>query len=152
MKKKANKTKAKLPKGWSEDAYLQVGALLEDIHSNFKLFGENQDIMQGRLGGLSKEIGLIKEDVTEIKIRQLSMEDRQSGMEDRQSRMEDRQSRMEKNIVDIKIDIKEIRAEIKSMKSEIMELKFSLTQKGDLQRLSDLEKRVLKIEEMLHDQ
>lgn len=118
--------------------YLQVGALLEDIHSNFKLFGENQDIMQGRLGGLSKEIGLIKEDVTEIRIRQLSMEDRQS--------------RMEKDIVDIKIDIKEIRAEIKSIKSEIMELKFSLTQKGDLQRLSDLEKRVLKIEEMLHNQ
>lgn len=145
-------TSQKLPQKLDENAYLQVGALLEDMHSNFKIFAENQSFMQDKLDGVGDkldgvviEIGIMKEDISGIKMDQVAIKEDISGIKTDLKETKDIQVRME-------TDIKEIKAELKSIKNEIQKLKLSLTQKAELEFLLDLEKRVIKIEETIQNQ
>lgn len=58
----------KLPKKLDEHAYFQVGALIEDLHSNFKVFGENLSSVTEKVDGIAHELGMVKEDISVIKM------------------------------------------------------------------------------------
>ncbi len=156
-KEKSKKIKikelTKPPKYWDEEGYRYVGVLMEDVQSNFRVFGENLEMakqefrsglaevkedlrkVENKVDATFEEVGRIKIELTEVKIKQDLMAKDIKEIKTKQNSME--------------IDIKEIKFEIKSIKTEISELKQILSQKADLTRLFSLEQRVFNIEKSL---
>jgi len=140
----------RLPKKLGDDAYAYTAALLKDVNSNFRVFADNLTIVRDKVDGLSHEMGIVKEDITGIKISQeLLREDVSTLKEDVRTlkvdfkEMNGRQIRMER-------DIQEIKQELKSIKSEMADIRILLSQKADIERFSRLEERVARIEQEIH--
>lgn len=163
MKKKSppkKKVKVKplkqLPKTLGDEAYAYTAALLEDVNSNFRIFAENQSILSDKVDGLTYETGIVKEEISGIKISQelmreditamkgdiTTMKGDITAMKGDISKLDARQTRMEK-------DITEIKQELKSIRSEMAEFRILLSQKADIERFNRLEERVARIEQEL---
>lgn len=146
----------RLPKKLGDDAYAYAAALLEDVNNNFRTFAENQSILTNKVDNLTYEMGVVKEEITqlkigqellredvaELKVRMSSAENRLTSIENRLTSMEERQTRME-------ADIHEIKQELKSIRSEMAELRKLVSQKVDIERFNRLEERVARIEQEL---
>lgn len=115
-----------------DPGYDYVGVLLEAVQNDFKAFGEGLEFIKTELSAVKEkgettfeELGRFKEETTANFIR----------VDERFDRIELRLDRIE--------------AEIKSIKSELQELKTVLMKKADIEKLQELERRVIRIEETL---
>lgn len=150
--KKINiKPKKNLPEDLGENAFLQVGVILEDLSSKFKVFGDGLAMNNYKLDIVIKEVGIIKEEIILMKMDIAELKEDVSVLKKDVSVLKKemvtanaRQDRME-------LDIKAIKVELYSIKSELEKLKLLWTQKPDLDKFLDLEKRVLKIEEVIQN-
>ncbi len=115
----------KLPKNVDEQTKDRVEAIFEDVNSNFKAFGEALDLMRDVFKGEFLELGKKVDKNIELT----------DGL------------RLDVCGVGIRLD--EINAEIQSMKNEIAELKMVLSKRADVDKVSNLEKRILKMENFL---
>ena len=73
MKKKPQKQKVevkKLFKYSGEEGYRHLGALIEDMHDQFRAFGDNLSFVREKGEAVFEEVGKIKEDITEIQFKQ----------------------------------------------------------------------------------
>ena len=109
---------------------------------------------------INSKIDLILEDRSSLKDRIDKMDVRLSGIEDRSIRDGLRLSAIEVKVDGLKRDIKDsykssteylsrIEKEIQPMKSEAKELKTQLRDKADLDRLLEIEKRMVNLEKLV---
>ena len=125
MKKVKVKKLKKLPKNTDKQTKDRVEILLEDVNSNFKAFGEaldfTREIMKEEFSGLGKKVDKNTEAIGGLRL----------------------------DVYGIRMQLDEVNAEISSIKDEITELKLTLSNKGDIKKISNLEKRVFKMENFL---
>jgi len=105
-----------------------AAVLLEDVNYNFKAFGESLDAVKKRGNETFEEVGNIKEEITEIKLRLKSIEERLD--------------RLEKNPISTQ-------AEIESLKREGLDLRLYSDDKEIQKRLNFFDKRIGRIEKQL---
>ena len=115
-----------------DPAYDYVGVLLEAVQSDFKIFGEGLEFVKQKVETTFEELGRFKEETAENFARVWEKFDR---VDERFNRIELRLDRIE--------------AEVRSIKNELQELKHTLTNKTDIEKFQELEKRVMRIEEAL---
>ena len=174
MKKKPQKQKVevkKLFKYSGEEGYRHLGALIEDMHDQFRAFGDNLSFVREKGEAVFEEVGKIKEDITEIQFKQNITNTRLTSLEiltkDTKNELSEFKDEMYKfkdetnaNFTNIKDEMykfqdetnanfTDIKKEIISIKNEVAELKQILYQKADLERIKDLEKRIFNIEKHL---
>ena len=133
MKKSVKEKKVeKNPPLKKRDVYTIV---LEDLRSQFKVFGESLDAVKKKGEETFEEVGNIKVEITEIKTEITEIKKRLDSIEKRLSRVESNPAKAE--------------AEIKSLKKEGMELKSCSDDKDVQERLNIFEARVGRIEKRL---
>ncbi len=98
-----------------------VAVVLEDVNHNFKVFGEVLESVREKGEATFEEVGNIKGELVIVNHRL--------------DKIEGRLDNIEKEIVLIK--------------SEIKELRLSLSKKADVEKLNELENRIIKIERHL---
>lgn len=112
-----------------------VAAVLEDVNHNFKAFGEALDFVREKGNATFEEVGRINEKLTSVEANQILMQGEMKSIGG--------------EIKEIKQDIRIIKSEIISIKNEIKDLKLSLSKKADVEKLGQLELRIIKIEQYL---
>lgn len=121
--------KAKTKKTYSED---YVGAILEEIRSDFKVFGEGLDDVRQGVWRLETRMNGLEEKVDKMDIRLFGVEDRLSGLEEK---------------VDFLIeDMDEVKANIVEIKDEMVEMNGKLDNKAEKKVSDNHEKRIFKLE------
>lgn len=159
-RQKAQKIKSKkisLPlKKMTEREKDYVAAVLEDVNSNFKAFGEGLDFVRADVKVLKTDVGVLKENYGSMK-QTLDLV-RMKG-----NATFEEVGRMKKDIVVLKQDVGEMKGGIKhidgrleniereavSIRKEINELKAMLIQKADVEYLKKLEIRLARVEQHL---
>lgn len=139
MKKEIQKTK----KTYSED---YVGAILEEIRGDFKAFGEQQQFLVEGQKRLEQDLGDLAKRVDKIDLRLGGMDSRFDSMDSKLARFEEKTDKNFKVVFEYMSGIDD---EIISMKSEIKELKAIFKGKPELQRVLEMEKRLVKVEKLV---
>jgi len=121
MANKIKKIKNSFKKAGKEEKD-RVEALLEDINHNFKAFGEALESTRENLSNEIKDMRKEMDYKFEIVFGELGK---------------------------INLTLDDIRHELKSIKSDISELKSALSKKADVDKLENLEQRVIVMEKYL---
>ena len=114
----------------------QFGVILEDINRKFDVLVEGHGVLSQKIDGvedrLSNEIKEVRDDLGIFK-----------------SEMGNFRKSTENNFQAVFQYLSRIDDELLLIKAEIMELKKTLTKKADIEKVTELEKRVAKIEHRL---
>jgi len=110
----------------------QVEIMLEDIRSDFKVFGEGLNDVRRELGEVKGTVALILEDIDEIK----------SDIVEMKSDIVE----MKSDIVEIKSDIVEIKSDIVEIREELSEVNGKLDNKVEKNVTDNHETRIVKLE------
>ena len=115
-----------------EEYQRYLGILQEESQSQFKLLAEALDGVEQKLDGVEQktdatfeELGRFKEETAE------------------------NFTRVDERLDHIELRLDRIETEVRSIKNELQELKHTLTNKTDIEKFQELEKRVMRIEEAL---
>jgi chromosome segregation ATPase len=105
-----------------------VAALLEDLRSQFRIFGEGLEFVREKGEATFNAVGELQEQVSDLKLKvndlSLKTDWLQSGL-------------------------KSVKIEIANIKLELAEIKKLLTRKVDIERLESLERRVTELENLI---
>ena len=116
-----------------------MGAILEEIRGEFKVFGEQQQFMIESQKRMEQDLKGLTGRVDKIDLRLDGMDSRLVSFEEK----------TEKNFKVVFEYMSGIDDEIIDLKSEIKELKILFKDKAELQRVLDVEKRMAKIEKLV---
>src|SRR3990167_7207058 len=108
-----------------EEYQRYLGILQEESQSQFKLLAEALDGVEQKLDATFEELGRFKEETAE------------------------NFTRVDERLDHIELRLDRIETEVRSIKNELQELKHTLTNKTDIEKFQELEKRVMRIEEAL---
>lgn len=129
MKKMPKIKKIRLPlKKMTAKEKDYVAVVLEDVNHNFKAFGEVLDGVRKKGDATFEEVGRINERLVSVEMNQVLMRG---------------------DIKELKITTSRIEQEIIAIKNEIKDLRASLSKKADIEKLRDIELRVIQIEKHL---
>jgi len=117
----------------------QVEIMLEDIRSDFKVFGEGLNDVRRELGEVKGTVALILEDIDEIKSDIVEMK---SDIVEMKSDIVE----MKSDIVEIKSDIVEIKSDIVEIREELSEVNGKLDNKAEKNVTDNHETRIVKLE------
>lgn len=98
-----------------------IAALLEDLRSQFRAFGEGLVSVERRLGSVERK-GEATFDIV---------------------------GKLQEKVDELTLEARWVRAELRFVKVELAELKKLLTQKADIEKLEALEKEVSRLEKLI---
>jgi len=147
MKKSVKEKKVeKNPPLKKRDVYTIV---LEDLRSQFKVFGESLDAVKKKGEETFEEVGNIKVEITEIKTEITEIKTEITEIKTEITEIKKRLDSIEKRLSRVESNPAKAEAEIKSLKKEGMELKSCSDDKDVQERLNIFEARVGRIEKRL---
>ena len=149
MKQKKIK-KANLPiDKMTEKEKNYVAVVLEEVRSNFEMFGET-------MMGFGEKLELVKqkgdatfEEVGRIKIEIGGIKEEIGGIKEEIGGMKEEIGGMKGEMAEMNVRLDRIEAEVASLRSEISELKNILTKKVDIDYIKKLEIRLIRVERYL---
>lgn len=107
-------------------------AILEEIQENFRAFGQEFVALHKKTDIIFDEVGLIRVDLYQIKMRLDSVENDVADMR--------------KEFKGMRLDIGILKDEVKFIKHDIAEIKKTLTAKADIKYITLFEARVVRLE------
>jgi chromosome segregation protein len=145
MEKKKAKKNETMPKD-------QVVAILENIRSDFKVFGEGQKDLERKMDKVLNRLDSLENRVDKMDIRLSNLEDKSSDNSIKLIVLEGKIDELKRDVKDsyksASTYFSSIEKEIVPIKKEIQYLKVNLKEKADLEKLQKIEKRVIKLEKL----
>jgi len=122
-----------------EEYQRYLGILQEESQSQFKLLAEALDGVEQKLDGVEQKLDGVeqKTDATFEELGRFKEETAENF------------TRVDERLDHIELRLDRIETEVRSIKNELQELKHTLTNKTDIEKFQELEKRVMRIEEAL---
>jgi len=117
-------------------------AILEEMRENFRAFGQELVALHSKTDVIFEEVGMIKVELSDIKIRII-------GIENRLGVAEESIESLHKEIKGVRLDVGMIKEELKFIKAEISDTKKVLTTKADMKYISLFEVRVARLEKKI---
>ncbi|TSC53747.1 MAG: hypothetical protein LiPW39_79 [Parcubacteria group bacterium LiPW_39] len=124
----------------------EVGTILEEIKSDFKIFGESLSDVEKKGDATFEAVGKLQEDVTTLKDDVSTLKDDVSTLKDDVSTLKDDVSTLKDDVSTLKDDVSTLKDDMGIVKSELGLIRNELKEKIGRDEFILLEKRVAMLE------
>ena len=129
-----------------EEYQRYLGILQEESQSQFKLLAEALDGVEQKLDGVEQKLDGVEQKLDGVEQKtDATFEELGRFKEETAENF----TRVDERLDHIELRLDRIETEVRSIKNELQELKHTFTNKTDIEKFQELEKRVMRIEEAL---
>ncbi len=136
---------------------MEVGAILEDLRSQFRTFGEQLQATNRHLDVIEAEVARQAERLTMVELRLTSIESRLTDVESRLTDVESRITDVESRLTQVESRLHEVESRLTNIESHVTHLEAqgvdvegTLKEITDWMRRTDLDRRVTTLEQKVN--